>query len=755
MVNRSVIAKSGILVLLVLVLVACGGSDSSAPGSSAAPTQEPQLPLNPTPPPDNGRPPVAYADAEALFAAITAATINSDGNAVVDFQVADGTNTAIVDVTTSDLAFTLAKLQPSYIGNLTGSWQSYINRIEAPSEMAPRLQATSESNGVLENHLDGTYTYTFANSVLSQSAEIEAQAAAENLDLAYHPLLTHRVAIQFRGSRDTANPVYDWQPDSGETSNLFHQRIVATASCNTCHDKLALHGGTRVETDFCVTCHNSGSTDANSGNTVDFKVMVHKIHMGHNLPSVQAGGSYVIYGYRDSAHDYSELGYPQDIRNCTKCHAGNATAPDLDNPAASVALTQNGDNWSEYASMAVCGSCHDDLDFSQHFGGQVNNDNCMSCHSVNGPAGTIASSHRIATAEASAQLAAAITGVTNSAPGETPMISFRLFNPLTDENYALTDDLWANGRLSLTLSWSTRDYTNTGNGADDASSVSVSVASAVDNGDGSYTVTAPMAIPDGSATPGVAASGSGTVIIEGRAAMDTNGDGSPENVSLTNAHGFFSIDEADAVAVPRRTVADLDKCLVCHQSLSLHGGNRTDNLQSCVTCHNPRNTDHEVRAVAANPPTDGKAEQSLDFKTMVHGIHAAAIRENPLQIVGYRGFSTYVFDESHVHYPGNIADCSSCHDGDSYTLPLADGVLASTVDTGADKQDPADDLFTTPTTAVCSSCHDSAAAMSHMALNGGSFSATQAELDSGLFIETCATCHGEGQSVSVSAAHSQ
>ena len=35
---------------------------------------------------------------------------------------------------------------------------------------------------------------------------------------------------------------------------------------------------------------------------------------------------------------------------------------------------------------------------------------------------------------------------------------------------------------------------------------------------------------------------------------------------MTNEHAFFSIDEADGTASPRRDVANLDKCLTCHGS---------------------------------------------------------------------------------------------------------------------------------------------------------------------------------------------
>ena len=47
----------------------------------------------------------------------------------------------------------------------------------------------------------------------------------------------------------------------------------------------------------------------------------------------------------------------------------------------------------------------------------------------------------------------------------------------------------------------------------------------------------------------------------------------------------------------------------------------------------------------------------MHMKNLIHGIHAASIRANALQIVGFRGFTTYVYDEEHVHFPGDLANC--------------------------------------------------------------------------------------------------
>ena len=96
------------------------------------------------------------------------------------------------------------------------------------------------------------------------------------------------------------------------------------STCNSCHYDLALHGSRRRALKGCMMCHNPQSTDPESGNTVNMKEMAHKIHMGANLPSVQAGMPYFIVGYRGSVHDYSDVHFPQDVRNCTTCHDPDA-----------------------------------------------------------------------------------------------------------------------------------------------------------------------------------------------------------------------------------------------------------------------------------------------------------------------------------------------------------------------------------------------------------------------------------------------
>jgi len=141
-------------------------------------------------------------------------------------------------------------------------------------------------------------------------------------------------------------------------------------------------------------------------------------------------------------------------------------------------------------------------------------------------------------------------------------------------------------------------------------------------------------------------------------------------------------------------------------------------------------------------------------KTIRNALPAVAgIRQNPLQIVGFRGFTTHVFDSERVHYPGRIGNCLACHTETGFTLPLRDTVLATSIDTGENRRDPGDDRVVSPTAAVCAGCHDDQVARAHMITNGASFATSKAALDSGEVVEQCALCHGPGQIAGVAQVH--
>jgi len=718
---------------------------------------------------------------------------------VVTFSITNGDGTPIGGLTTSDLRFTIAKLIPGVNGS-PSYWQSYIVTTETantgPGAGTTMVQATREQDGNLVENTDGTYTYTFKTDITNVACPTPCTDAEGNaLDLTFHPELTHRIGIQTRGSLPLVNVVYTFRPDGNPVTTT--RDIVKTDKCNECHNKLEAHDG-RIETKYCVTCHNPGSTDANSGNTVDFKVMIHKIHRGEDLPSVVAGGEYAIYGYKDTKHDFSDVAFPQDIRNCTKCHDGS----DPDTP--------QGDAW-QTPSMAACGSCHDDIDFSVdgsvtpggHPGGIVTDDSqCTTCHATGRIAKSVAESHTIPEKVASAKFKYNILKICDvavdanpvCAPGQTPNVTFSVSDPTggthgygTNYNVLTHPEVaTAGASFNVLTGWDTRDYNNDGGAgsrparANSVNILSLAAPDIVDNGGGQFTIAASAM----SAIP-VAAVGSGAIALEGHPMGQGNPVTAPGvfdiRVPVKGEVAYFAI--TDAAPVPRRVAVDLEtKCDKCHDQLSLHGNNRAENAQLCVLCHNPRNTDVGQRPKTGNVPdptlaVDGKREESIDLRRLIHAIHAAqkddpatpaieghGFREKGIVIYGYGGKAN---DFGHIRFPGILNDCTTCHNTGTYELtgklemPTQNGYLASTIESvptatdlatyNTEIADQANDLTISPTAAVCSACHDNALAQVHMEdVGGAQFGVLQSTITGR---ETCSVCHGPGRIADVKVVH--
>jgi OmcA/MtrC family decaheme c-type cytochrome len=227
----------------------------------------------------------------------------------------------------------------------------------------------------------------------------------------------------------------------------------------------------------------------------------------------------------------------------------------------------------------------------------------------------------------------------------------------------------------------------------------------------------------------------------------------------------------------------------------------------CVFCHNPNMTDVNDRPKDANglpdasQTVDNKTEESVDFKRLIHGIHAASVssatpgfREKGLNIGGGPQH-----DYSNLRFPGVLSKCDSCHleagdlngavtydtyvledhtgvnndplHGANWELPAMNGIRGSTVHSypSADPNsadfhgttfddallNQADDYKYSPIASVCSSCHDGNFAMLHMRDQGaaifGGPGSQQAVQEN--HIEICALCHGPDQYKDVKKEH--
>jgi OmcA/MtrC family decaheme c-type cytochrome len=217
-------------------------------------------------------------------------------------------------------------------------------------------------------------------------------------------------------------------------------------------------------------------------------------------------------------------------------------------------------------------------------------------------------------------------------------------------------------------------------------------------------------------------------------------------------------------------------CLECHEVFEGHGGNRVNNVQVCVMCHNPQLTTSArtipdnvtinpivVSNLGSNPLAYPEVAQNMG--EMIHGLHAGLgtgvipaglrsnnIRVNNFQIVRNRQETAGVYgvyvDSAEVTYPGDLTHCTKCHyaanpgtglTAQSYKAETPTGALFTTEKVtsgtagetlsqiiaarqsfqGHDPSGNPTDLVDSPLTGKCGYCHDSPAAVGHFISSGG------------------------------------
>ncbi len=659
---------------------------------------------------------------ETLVVTITNVTLA--GTPVVDFSVRDSPAlrgaVGLAAGSSGQLRFGVAKLVPAAAG-APNTWQSYINNnvtgvtsALGPPALTNALQATTERTGTLVSHGDGTYTYTFATNLSTVTNPITGLA------IGFDPTLTHRVAIQMSGSvagvpLPPANATYDLRPD-GQPITVTRD-IAQTSSCNECHGKLALHGGGRVDVEYCVTCHNPGTTDPETGNSVNMPYMVHAIH-GADKRFEQGLPAYEVVGFGATVHDYAEVTYPQALNNCLKCHNGADTS------------TPDGNNWEEVQYRAACGGCHN-VDTAG--GGVVDHTAladaaCADCH---GPAGIEPVALVHASEDATPNTPQVLAGAYNftyeinavtMADATHPAIQFRI----RKDGVALTDlssayltgappaGLGLTSGPSFLLAWALSqdgitapaDFNNLGRPSGQALSVSLANIAAGTAGtlsaadvDGYFiaTLTGTNQFPAGATLR--------TVALQGYWSQVNFFNPCPTPPASCNlARHTVSVEKTVTGDTDRRSVVDSAKCGNCHEWFLGHGGNRVYTTDVCVMCHvtnlsssgrgaDPATVQQRLDQTGSTTalinhgydPADPFTfpEESMNFKDLIHGIHSSAKRADDggsdFDFVRDRGTSgVFYYDMAEVTFPGVLNNCETCHRTGSYDVALPAGVLNST-----------------------------------------------------------------------------
>lgn len=602
----------------------------------------------------------------------------------------------------------------------------------------------------------GVYTYRFST-VLPTNYDADAThtlAAVTTRDLRDYGL-----------ERYYDNDVHNFVP-SGSEMVTPPRDIVRTATCNRCHDPLAMHGGRYREVQVCQQCHLPALYDEEEDISYSLNVMIHRVH-------------------REAE------GYPPDLNDCQVCHTGGTPTADLPlvaNPGPAPACDATGLGkttlaWADKGMIEVrvgspdgtlfarsggansseTGKWVNDLleffmiapengavlqqltphltvfgcannppgtfrgeagDLHTHWMTRPSNIVCTSCHTdMDAITGE---NHPVSSPDEFCSACHMATGseydLSVKGAHQVDFMSAQLLGVLVDvidisdtgpgQRPVVTFSLankWGPlppeylGRLRFVLSGPNQDFDFY---------VREDALSGLTASGSNWVYRFETALP-------VDAVGSYTLGFEGRINSWTLNPGTDKEFTMRDQAQNYTVafPVTDDSVMPRREVVDDANCENCHVNLSAHGSNRHDAGAYCQTCHTPS----FVGGDDDNP-------QSVDFRYMVHKIHRGEQLEYGYQ-VGRDDFSDVVF-------PGDLRYCESCHLKDSYTLPLQSGLQNVLTPS---------DLLTEmgPETAACLSCHDSDAAAVHASTNSGDLG------------EACATCHGEGKTFAVTRVHAR
>jgi OmcA/MtrC family decaheme c-type cytochrome len=673
---------------------------------------------------------------------IVSSNIAPDGTISVDYQITDPQGQPLDAAGITTPGAVSVSFCAAFIPKGQTQFYSYTTRVQtSPITKASATQAGTDSGGTSKQVADGEYVYTF-----------KTKAAGLN-GAAWDPTVTHRMGVygsrnltEFDLGTNYASTTFDWVPAGGKVTAT--RDVIRTASCNKCHDRLAFHGGSRQGMDLCIMCHQPQTIDPDTGNTVDMKVLGHKIHMGSQLPSVQAGTPYQIIGFNQAVSDWSTVVLPSDPRRCTECHEDQ-----------SVTGATQSNNWLTSPSRAACGACHDNVNFATGLNHvnlpQADDNQCATCHIPQGELefdASIRGAHTVPSESATRPgLVLTLLKVDNGVAGKAPTVTFTSQdysgNPVPPSTLTVSPN-----RIALVMAGPASDYGYTSFGSDVTTPGYVSenpaTAANCDSG-GTCTYTFTHSIPAN-------ATGTYAIGIEGRRGItllpNTTRQQSSEYGAI-NKVIYFSVDGTPVT--PRRQVVDTAKCNMCHVYLSLHGENR-NRIEMCVLCHNPSENDVSTRSSATVASDQGLPPQSVNFALMVHKIHTGENMQSNFNrnyiIVGFGG-SRHDFGmafasvpasipNTGVRYPtmgptgttGDTAKCDLCHVNRSEAnLPIGKNAVLDT-------QGPVSPAAAT--TSACTACHQNVSALSH------AISQTDPK-----FGESCDVCHGTGAAFDVAQVH--
>lgn len=628
---------------------------------------------------------------------------------------------------------------------------------------------------------DGSVTFTFPTTApalptLAAGFPLGATAGAQTM-----------VGIQASRTFDGVSyPVgASFQFIAGGVGTAVPRTVVSDAACNACHGNMQAHGSRRT-VNLCLTCHTPGwiqnPTANNTANAIDFRVMIHQIHVGQTMPNLAQP-----WVYKWSATtDFSNVMFapPNSVKNCTQCHQGGAQS----------------DFFKTNPTQAACASCH--VSHPGTTGAFPPDDECILCHKSD------VDSLAPSTAKVHSPL---YDGTTNTTfVGKTIDITIDSVNVTTQTAATVTFTVKVNGvaadikttpltSLRFTFAGPATDYGSDAGGGVPfnwyANSGGYNQSPALGGTSGAALLTATGTAGQFRAPLGnVTALNGYTMGVGVEAYILETGTcavapcSTKEWSQTPTAMRYVKVGTGSAVA--RRNMTDNAKCNACHDDLGFHGGEARKTPQYCATCHNPQNVNDErtsqFKVIPGSTTPFSKLPHTVQLSVMVHKIHMGSALDNEYCIGATRDFRADATKEAGEAppvcftgaYPGDIKDCQACHVAGGYNLPPETAIPTrfvefecvqafdpTSTDAWANVCGPNLSTATPPTwsggvivpdstngntywnkqeffvqtgAAACGSCHDTPSAQAHFQTMTIGFSALAPQ-------ETCATCHGAGK----------
>jgi OmcA/MtrC family decaheme c-type cytochrome len=425
--SRRVAELAVLAILCVLGLGSCGGGGGGGGGGEPPPPPiEPPPPITPILAPTADLPGVTL-EILALSGGSGPGGKFQPGDVMsvdYEFKRGDGVPIPVPEMNTCRI----------YVSGPSFNYQVVI-----PRQNDGRARSTQNANG--------TWRYTFAfpiPDVYDPPPNDTAAFGPGDGEMAGEPLDDGTYTVGMEGYklylidnveyRDVANDTYDFL--LGNATTIEHREVVKVENCERCHIDVRAHGGNRKDINNCILCHVSGAEDKNEptvhngtpGVSVDFRVMIHKIHSGEHLPSVNGvatnqDGSrnydapptpYIVLGNSNSVNDFSHVPFPvwpnltfpmprdqgytaltssqkaqedlirTGVTHCQKCHGD----PDGTGPLTAPA---QGNLAYDNSSRRACGACHDDIDWAKPYAAnllvmpaQMDDASCTFCHQQTG-----------------------------------------------------------------------------------------------------------------------------------------------------------------------------------------------------------------------------------------------------------------------------------------------------------------------------------------------------------------------------------